>query len=251
MQSRITTIISAISAISAIGMAATTLVVSAPTLSAQSTNPATSATTSPAARSATSPAAGSATRNGAQVPAANQTAPDAPALSSTAVPGRQSWFSDRRDYHLGDIVTVLVDEYTLTSLDKEVNATDNRQRTLSFGINTPSSNKSFGINSNNGNQSQNSGLDARTNRLTTDMSARVVAIGPNGVMQLKGTKVIKVEESKVNLVLTGWVRVQDVSPDNSIQSFRMADANLDYQAEGPLGKAKSGIIGRLLGAFWP
>jgi flagellar L-ring protein FlgH len=177
--------------------------------------------------------------------------PAAPPLTSTSVPGRQSWLSDRRDYHLGDIVTVLVDEYTLTSLDKEVNATENRQRTLGFGINTPTSNKAYGISSNNNNQSQNSGLDARTNRLTTDMSARVVAIAPNGIMQLKGTKVINVEESKVNLTLAGWVRVQDVMPDNSVQSFRMADATLDYQAEGPLGHAKSGIIGRLLGAFWP
>ena len=200
-------------------------------------------------------ASNAAARPGTQAPAGAQTAAQSaqstPPLTSTAVAGRQSWLSDRRDYHLGDIVTVLVDEYTLTSLDKEVNATENRQRSLGLGINTPSSNKSFGINSNNGNQSQNSGLDARTNRLTTEMSARVVAIAPNGVMQLKGSKIIKVEESKVNLILTGWVRVQDVAPDNSVQSFRMADADLDYQAEGPLGKAKSGIIGKLLGAFWP
>jgi flagellar L-ring protein precursor FlgH len=191
-----------------------------------------------------------ATKAGAQPPGA-QVAAAGPPLTSTAVPGRQSWLSDRRDYQLGDIVTVLVDEYTLTSLDKEVNATEDRQRSLGFGFSTGTSSTSFGVNSNNGNQSRNSGLDARTNRLTTEMSARVIAIGPNGVMQLRGTKMIKVEESKVNLTLSGWVRVQDVAPDNSIQSFRMADANLDYAAEGPLGKAKSGIIGRLLGAFWP
>jgi len=200
-------------------------------------------------------APGAAARTGTPAPAAAQAAAQSaqstPPLTSTAVAGRQSWLSDRRDYHLGDIVTVFVDEYTLTSLDKEVNATENRQRGLGLGINTPSSNKTYGINSNNNNQSQNSGLDARTNRLTTEMSARVIAIAPNGVMQLKGNKIIKVEESKVNLTLTGWVRVQDVAPDNSVQSFRMADADLDYQAEGPLGKAKSGIIGRLLGAFWP
>jgi len=213
-----------IHALSALAIAAT---VSASTLDAQAAKP-------PAKNAA---------------PAA--TAESAPTLTSTAVPGRQSWLSDRRDYHIGDIVTVLVDEYTLTSLDKEVNAADNRQRTLGLGINTPSSNKTYGINTNNGSQSQNSGLDARTNTLTTEMSARVVAIAPNGVMQLKGTKMIKVEESKVDLTLTGWVRVQDVAPDNSVQSFRMVDANLDYQADGPLGKPKSGIIGRLLGAFWP
>ena len=208
--------------------------------------------TQPSAPAAVGTTVGTATTRanptGAAAGAATQ---GTPVLTSTAVPGRQSWLSDRRDFHLGDIVTVLVDEYTLTSLDKEVNATENRQRSLGLGVSTPTSNKTFGINSNNGNQSQNSGLDARTNRLTTDMSARVVAIAPNGVMQLKGSKIIKVEESKVNLVLTGWVRVEDVAPDNSVQSFRMADADLDYQAEGPLGKAKSGIIGRLIGAFWP
>ncbi|MDQ2889506.1 MAG: flagellar basal body L-ring protein FlgH [Gemmatimonadota bacterium] len=214
-------------------MLATILATTATTLAAQ--------TPAAAARS-------NAPKNGANATPAEAAGP---VLTTTAVAGRQSWFSDRRDYHLGDIVTVLVDEYTLTSLDKEVNATENRQRSLGLGLNTPSSNKTYGINSNNNNQSQNSGLDARTNRLTTDMSARVVAIAPNGIMQLKGTKIINVEESKVNLTLTGWVRVQDVAPDNSIQSFRMADAALDYQADGPLGKAKSGIIGRLLGAFWP
>jgi len=182
---------------------------------------------------------------------AQTTADTAPVLTSTSLPGRQSWTSDRRDYHLGDIVTILVDEYTLTSLDKQVNARDSRRRTLGFGLRTPSSSKEFGINSNNDNESQNSGLDARTNRLTTEMSARVISIAPNGIMQLKGAKAINVEQSKVNLTLSGWVRTQDVSPQNIVQSYRLADAQLDYQAEGPLGKAKSGIIGRLLGAFWP
>lgn len=197
---------------------------------------------------APSQAKGVAAKPGTARPVAVDTAPP---LMSTALPGRQSWTSDRRDYHLGDIVTILVDEYTLTSLDKQVNARDSRRRTLGFGLSTPSSSKQFGITSNNDNESQNSGLDARTNRLTTEMSARVVAISPNGVMQLKGAKAINVEQSKVNLTLTGWVRTQDVSPQNIVQSYRLADAQLDYQAEGPLGKAKSGIIGRLLGAFWP
>lgn len=184
----------------------------------------------------------------AKPPAARDTTP---MLTSTALPGRQSWLSDRRDFHLGDIVTILVDEYTLTSLDKQVNASDSRRRSLGFGMSTPSGNKDFDITSNNDAESQNHGLDARTNRLTTEMSARVVAIAPNGLMQLKGTKGIIVEQSKVHLTLSGWVRVQDVSPQNIVQSYRMADADLDYAADGPLGKAKSGIIGRLLGAFWP
>ena len=177
--------------------------------------------------------------------------PAAPPMTSTALPGRQSWTSDRRDFHLGDIVTILVDEYTLTSLDKQIAATDNRQRDLNMGLNTPSSNSSYGFGTGSNNSSTTRGSDSRTNRLTTEMAARVVEIGENGLMRLEGTKALNVEKSKINLSLSGWVRTQDVSANNAVQSFSMADAKLDYQAEGPLGSPKGGILGRILGKFWP
>ena len=171
-----------------------------------------------------------------------------PKLTTTALPGRQSWISDRRDFHLGDIVTILVDEYTLTSLDKESNASDDRTRDLGFSTGGGSTK---GLNSQNSSASRLRGTDARTNRLTTEMSARVMEIAPNGLIRLEGTKKLNVEQVKITLTLGGWARTQDVTSDNAVQSFRLADANLDYQADGPLGKPKGGIIGRMLGAFWP
>lgn len=180
-----------------------------------------------------------------------QAAQSAPAATTTAPPGRLSWVSDRRDFRVGDVVTILVDEYTLTSLDKQVDARDSRSRRLGLGMSTPAGTKSYGLSTGNDASSQTYGLDARTNRLTTEMSARVVSIAPNGVMQLKGTKRVNVEDTKVTLTLTGWARVQDVTRDNFVQSYRLADAQLDYQADGPLGKPKSGIIGRIIGALWP
>ncbi len=111
--------------------AAAATLVTASTLAAQA---------APAARP---PAQTRAPATGAAGTTPGQTAQNVPALTSTAVAGRQSWLSDRRDFHLGDIVTVLVDEYTLTSLDKEVNATDNRQRTLGLGISTPDEQQDF------------------------------------------------------------------------------------------------------------
>jgi len=185
--------------------------------------------------------------NGGTTPSAPPAAP----LTSTALPGRQSWTSDRREFHLGDIVTILVDEYTLTSLDKQVDATDNRQRDLNLGITTPSSSSSYGFGTGSNNSSTTRGTDSRTNRLTTEMAARVVEIGQNGIVRLQGTKSLNVEKSKINLTLSGWVRAQDISPTNFVQSFTMAEAKLDYQAEGPLGSPKGGILGRILGKFWP
>jgi len=171
-----------------------------------------------------------------------------PKLTTTALPGRRSWISDRRDYHLGDIVTIAVDEYTLTSLDKQFDATDDRNRSMELNTSTGTG---IGVSSGNNASSRTRGTDARTNRLTTEMSARVIEIAPNGLIKLQGTKTLNVEKSKVILTLGGWARTQDVLPNNIVQSYRLADAQLDYQADGPLGNPKGGIIGRLLGKFWP
>jgi len=177
--------------------------------------------------------------------------PSAPALTTTASPGRQSWLSDRRDFSVGDIVTIQVDEYTLTSLDKRVDATDARQRDLGMTVTTSAASKNFGFGTKNNASSQVRGTDARNNRLVTEMSARVVEIGPNRQMRLEGTKALHVEKSIINISLSGWTRAQDVSSQNVVSSARLADAKLDYEAEGPLGSPKGGILGRILGKFWP
>src|ERR1044072_4567679 len=104
----------------------------------------------------------------AQAPARNTAAAkdSTPKLTTTGLPGRQSWFSDRRQFQLGDIITILVDEYTLTSLDKQVDATDNRRRDLNFETGTGSGND-FGTGSNN--PSTTRGREARHKRLTTEI----------------------------------------------------------------------------------
>ncbi len=122
---------------------------------------------------------------------------------------------------------------------------------MNLGASTPTSRQAIGVGSTNNSSSQNRGTDARTNRVATEMSARVTEIGENGIMKLEGVKTINIEKSKIRLALTGWARPQDVYPNNAIQSVRLADASLDYQAEGPLGSPKGNIISRMLGKLWP
>jgi flagellar L-ring protein precursor FlgH len=164
---------------------------------------------------------------------------------------RLSWLSDRRELQVGDIVTVYVEEVTLASLDKRVDATDNRRRDLNASVSAPSSRQGLGVATSNNAVSQSRGTDARTNRVATEMSARVVEVDKNGQVRLEGSKTLNVEKSKIHLALSGWARTQDITSNNIITSSRLADARLTYQAEGPLGSPKGGIISRLLGRVWP
>ncbi len=197
------------------------------------------------AQAPTPPAAGTTPATGAGA------ATTAPTMASATAPARASWTADRRNFIVGDIITVLIDDYTISTAVKENTASDTRTRGLSVNAQLPGGNKGGGLDSRNNAEQQQRGAARRENRFQNEMSVRIVAVGPNGLLQLKGTKKIDVDKSAQDIVFTGWVRSQDISSQNVVESNRVADQQLAYASPGALGKPKSGIITKLLGAFWP
>ena len=197
---------------------------------------------------------------GATPPAPAGATPPAPAAGAapaTAAPGvpaikpRDSWMADRRAFIVGDIVTVLIDDYTISTAVKENVATDNRTRGLSVNARLPTSAKIVGLDARNTADQQQRGQARRENRFQNELSVRVVAVGPNGLLQVKGTKNIDVDNAVQAIEFTGWIRAQDISTSNMVESSRVADAQIGYASPGPLGKPKQGMVTKILGALWP
>lgn len=185
----------------------------------------------------------------AAAPASATTAPASPA-AATPRP-RASWTADRRDYAVGDLVTVLIDDYTISTAIKENTATDTKSGSLSLNAKLPSSSKSVGLDTRNSADQTQKGSARRENRFQNEFSVRIVAIAPNGLLQLKGTKNIDVDKSGQNVEFSGWVRPQDISSTNIVESNRIADAQLGYLSPGPLGKPKKSMISKIVGGLWP
>lgn len=166
---------------------------------------------------------------------------------------RVNWLSDGRDFSVGDIITVFIDDETSSNLDKQTQATQNRNRSGNFSLSTgtpPGTN--FGLNTGMNNTSTENGHDGRTNAFRTEMSVRVVGISPTGILKLSGQKMLSVDKGKQAVTLTGYARPQDIAADNTVSSIRMADATLEYDGQkSSLSSPKSGIIGKILGIFWP
>jgi flagellar L-ring protein precursor FlgH len=179
-------------------------------------------------------------------------ASDAPA---TPKPVRQSWTSDRRAVVAGDVITVLVDEYTLASAGLGNTSSDNRRRSSDFGIGmkTAAGGTTMGANlsSNSlGDQTQR-GEATRQNRFTSEMTVRVTEVLPNGVLKVEGKKLVNVDANKQEVTLSGLVRPQDVSAYNQIESSRLGELNLLYKNDGAMGKPKGGLVWKLFGWLWP
>ncbi len=69
----------------------------------------------------------------------------------------------------------------------------------------------------------------------------------NGNLTIKGTKVIKINDEDQNLVITGVIRPEDISADNTVISMNVADAIIQYEGKGPIGeKTSPGILTRIL-----
>lgn len=179
----------------------------------------------------------------AQAPAA--------AADPTRPRARGSWTSDRRDFVVGDIITVLVDETTLAFANKGQSGTDQQSRDLGLNVPVgPVAGDMTVTTSKNASSTQN-GRASRNLSFKGQMTVRVTKVEPSGVMEIKGARTVDVDKNKQQLTLTGFVRPQDVTRDNTVASARIADAQLLYSLSGDMGATRGGIIGRLASVFWP
>ena len=168
-----------------------------------------------------------------------------------------SWTSDRREYQVGDVITVLVTEVTLATATKSQTGVDQQTRANDLGISPPKIGTSnlpsidADMSMNKSSASKQSGDAKRGSTFRGDISVRVVNIDKNGLLQIKGSKTVDVDKNKQQLNFSGWVRPEDINVQNLVASERVADATLTYSLSGNLGKTRGGIIGRLITVFWP
>ncbi|MGQ0766195.1 MAG: flagellar basal body L-ring protein FlgH [Gemmatimonadota bacterium] len=170
-----------------------------------------------------------------------------------------NWLSDRRSFTVGDILQIRIDEYAFAEANKDNTNSASRRRILEVGATPPSLPGSSSpltavdasVSSGDGGESRQRGNASRDIRYVGEIAVRVIAVTPEGLLQVRGTKTIDADRNKATLVVAGFVRPIDVGPRDIVRSELIADAQISYQASGSLGKPKNGILTRILGLFWP
>ncbi len=90
-----------------------------------------------------------------------------------------------------------------------------------------------------GNESEFEGQGDATqsNRLDGDISVTVAKRFPNGNLLVRGQKWIAINSGREYVRLQGIVRPSDIEPDNSVQSWKVADAYIAYGGSGTVANA--------------
>lgn len=163
--------------------------------------------------------------------------------------GAFSWTSDRIGVREGDIITILIDELTQASADRNETSSRDRSRDLSLSISGPA-NTNGGLRTRNDLSDRAVGGSSRRERFSTELSARIVEILPSGVARVEGTKKIQIDSHEQEVVVRGLIRPQDLSVANTIESWRVAEAEILYTSNGKL-VSSGGILSRIIGMLLP
>ncbi len=76
------------------------------------------------------------------------------------------------------------------------------------------------------------GTTTRTTTLNATLTARVTRQLPNGYLVVEGSKIVQVNGEKQTVTVRGVIRPADLAADNSIQSNRLAQMEVNIDGKG-------------------
>ena len=156
-----------------------------------------------------------------------------------------SLFSDRRAQRLGDVITITLEEKfqskkaSKTTLSKETTANISQPTVLGSVLHQIATTAGVvaGLTSKDDFAGQ-AGSD-QSNSLSGTVSVTVTDVLPSGLLVVQGEKWLTLNRGEEYVRIGGLVRPEDVAPDNTISSSRVANARIAYSGKGNLADANT------------
>ena len=182
--------------------------------------------------------------------------------------GALTLFNDVRAHRIGDIITIsLIERMSANKKDEaKYDKSNNQDYGIStpFTVNTPDNvvgdvvNKVTspirGLGFGYGSESSFAGKSRvkQDSSLTGSIAVTVVEVIPNGNLVVRGEKWITIHDGDEVVQFAGIIRPEDIQPDNTIASEKVADVRLVYKDVGISGdSARAGVATQWLNKFWP
>ena len=160
-----------------------------------------------------------------------------------------SMFSDRRARQIGDIITILIMEYSeASSRASTTTQKDNEHGIMaSGGLRSRAYSPYYGVEGDIKNRFRGKASVTREGKLKTKITATITEIDANGNLVIEGRRTVLVNGEQAEATVKGTVRGADVSSANTVFSYQVADAEISYTGEGVVDQGqRPGFLTRLL-----
>jgi len=168
-------------------------------------------------------------------------------LAADPVAAPRSLFADRRAHAQGDVLTVLIAEAASMSTSAQIR------------LNKGESANAHLLQHDGEMQLADVGLDSkfagggqmeRSGTLLARLSVHIDAVDANGNLLVSGEQLIVVNNENQKLRISGIVRPDDITADNTVPSWRVAGTNIELLGHGILTKkSRPGPLTWLLSLF--
>jgi flagellar L-ring protein precursor FlgH len=166
-------------------------------------------------------------------------------------------FDDRKAHFVGDVITVTLSERTVSKKSSGVTTAKTGGVNINagplLGVN-PTIKGNELTTSLTQNRTFDGGADAdQSNSLQGNITVTVAEILPNGNLIVRGEKWITLNRGDEFIRISGMVRPDDIAPDNTVVSTRLANAKISYSGTGALADSSSmGWLSRFFNSdLWP
>jgi flagellar L-ring protein precursor FlgH len=168
-----------------------------------------------------------------------------------------SWFGRGRNFQVGDVITVLLSESTQAARTQN-NALSRKSSNDVAPLGMQNFTKGLGGLMNGastlGGSISNTGAGSADQQatLTGSIAVSVVSVMANGNLVLRGEKQLALTEGSEIIQVAGIIRPEDIAPNNTVQSRRLANAQITYRGTGDLAAtAQAGWGTSALLKLWP
>ena len=171
---------------------------------------------------------------------------------------RVGLFDRRTASSVGDILTIELRENTNASATSNTNATKDQKvelpgPTLAGSKVTSEGKEVLENNVDAGREFNGQGTSAMSSNLNGTITVTVAEVLANGNLVVRGQKLMLMNQSEEFIRFSGIVRADDITPDNTVESTRVANVQVAYTGQGTL--SSSNTMGPLARFFqsptWP
>jgi len=159
--------------------------------------------------------------------------------------GSRTFFRDQRATRVGDILTVIISIDEKASLENETKRSRANSEDMSatnlFGLESqltkvlPEGTSASSL-LNTGSNLSNDGKGSidRSEKIDLKVAATITQVLPNGNLVLAGRQQVTVNYDLRELVVTGVIRPEDVTADNTVTYDQIAEARISYGGRGQI-----------------
>ncbi|WP_417205867.1 flagellar basal body L-ring protein FlgH [Antarctobacter sp.] len=177
--------------------------------------------------------------------------------------GKTSLLGDRRAVRRGDIMTVVIEIDESAEIKNQTSRSRSGSESLGipalFGIPqrinqgiTDGASLDDAVSIKSSSDASGDGSVRRSESLTLRVAATVIDVLPNGVLAIEGSQEVRVNFELRELLVSGYVRPEDISRQNEITYDKIASARISYGGRGQISDMQQPRIGQqVLDAILP